>query len=91
MPYHDSGEGRDGSETGEACGVTGIQQVGNHPANTACHEAGVQSVTSRKHQGSAVQNTCMERRGGTERMRGRQGKRLTTTNKHIFTDQSAVY
>lgn len=63
MPYHDGGERRDRSETGEARGVTGIQHVGNHRTNTGCHETGVQSVTSRKHQGGAAQNTCMEGRG----------------------------
>lgn len=64
--YHDSGESRDRSETGEACGVTGIQHVGNHPTNTACHETGVQGMTTREHQGSTVQNTCKERRGKRE-------------------------
>lgn len=63
MPYHDSGESRDRAKTGEACGVTGVQHEGNHPTNAGCHKSGVQSVTTREHQGSAVQDTCMERRG----------------------------
>lgn len=61
QPYHDSGQSRDRSETGDACGVTGIQHIGNHPTNTGCHKSGVQSMTTRERQGRAVQNTWMER------------------------------
>lgn len=62
--YHDSGESGDGSETGDACGVAGVQHVRNHPTNAGCHETGVQSVPSRKNQGSAVQDTCEKRETG---------------------------
>lgn len=57
--YHDSRESRHWSETGDACGVTWIQHVGNHPTDTCCHKSGIQGVTTGEHQRSAVQHTCM--------------------------------
>jgi len=60
--YHDSREGRHWSETGDACGVAWIQHVGNHPTDGTGHESGIESMTSGKHQGSTVQNTCKETR-----------------------------
>lgn len=65
-PYHDSGESRYRSETSEACGVTRIQHVREHPANTTCQKAGVQGVASGEHQGGAIEDTCMLRRGETK-------------------------
>lgn len=55
--YHDSGESRDRSKTGEACGVAGIQHVGNYPTDTSSHKTGVQGMTSREHERSTVQQT----------------------------------
>lgn len=58
MAYHDSRKRGDRAEAGEACGVTGVQHERNHAADAGCHEAGIQGVACRKHQGGAVQDTC---------------------------------
>lgn len=58
MAYHDGREGGDGAQAGEAGGVTGVQHEGDEPAHAGRHQAGVQGVAARKHQGGAVQDTC---------------------------------
>lgn len=56
MAYHNGGERGDGAQAGEAGGVTGVQHEGDQPAHTGRHQAGVQGVAARKHQGGAVQD-----------------------------------
>lgn len=58
MAYHDGRERGDGTQAGEAGGVTGVQHEGDQPAHAGRHQAGVQGVATRKHQGGAVQDTC---------------------------------
>ncbi len=60
--YHDCRESRDWAQAGQASGIAGIQHVGDHAAHTGCHEGGVQGMTTGKHKGRGVQQTCTRRK-----------------------------